>query len=173
MPVKNPPMSVPDCLKIYRLAECYWDASSMLDEQARRDEWGCAGPKLLVDSFAVELYLKCLYVLDTNKVPPCGHDLLNLFEALNSATKSLIREAFDRSVRDHPILSNLSLFNPEAVKTTDFKRALEAARDTFVKRRYLYENLPKREWFYAHILGDAIRSVTKLDLRICGADSAP
>lgn len=168
MPKNNPPKPTPDCRKMYQLAECYLEASRLLDEQARGDQWGCSGPKLLVDSFAVELYLKCLYVQDKKEAPPREHDLLKLFEALEDAIQALIREAFYRSVHDHPILSILHLFNPGAVKTTDFNRALEAARDTFDKRRYLYEDLPEHEWFYAHILGDAIRSVAKLDLRICG-----
>lgn len=53
----------PDARKMYQLAERYSEASQILDEQAESEKWGCAAPQLLVDSFAVELYLKCLFVL--------------------------------------------------------------------------------------------------------------
>lgn len=164
----------PDFRKMYQLAEHYTEASRLLAEQAKGDQWACSAPQLLVDSFAVELYLKCLYVLDTNSAPHLGHDTKKLFEVLQPTTQQLIREAFHRIVSGHPVLSNLGVINPEAVKVTDFDRSLEAARHTFDRRRYLYEPLPEgqREWFYAHLLRDAIQAVVKMDIRLAGL-SAP
>jgi hypothetical protein len=66
----KPPGPTPDFKKMYQLAEQYTAASELLDEMAKGEEWGCSAPQILVDSFAVELYLKCLYVLDTNAPPP-------------------------------------------------------------------------------------------------------
>ena len=60
MPKKKPLKPTPDYRKIYQLAEHYSEASRLLEEQAERKEWGSSAPQLLVDSFAVELYLKCL-----------------------------------------------------------------------------------------------------------------
>jgi hypothetical protein len=155
----------PDYRKIYELAEHYSEASRLLEPQARGEAWGCSAPKLLVDSFAVELYLKCLYVLDTNIPPPAGHDWKKLFDALAPQTKTFIRDAFKR-ICSHPVLSNLDVINPEAVKFTDFDRSLIAAKNTFDKRRYLYEPQPKSEWFYAHLIREAIRNVTSMDIRL-------
>lgn len=151
---------------MFLLAENYSEASRLLAEQARGKEWGCSAPQLLVDSFAVELYLKCLFVLDTNTAPPREHDWEILFDELLPPTKTLIREAFERSVECDTVLSNLHIINPDALKVTDFRRSLVAAKNTFDKRRYLYEAVTQGEWFYAHLLKDAIRTVTKLDLRI-------
>jgi hypothetical protein len=67
---------------MYQLAEHYSEASRLLEEQAKGKEWGCSAPQLLVDSFAVELYLKCLFVLDTNIAPLQEHDWEKLFDAL-------------------------------------------------------------------------------------------
>jgi hypothetical protein len=120
---------------------------------------------LLVDSFAVELYLKCLFVLDTNIAPLEEHDWKTLFDALAPYTKAAIREAFQRIVRSDPVLPHLDVINPEARKFTDFERSLAAAKKTFDKRRYLYESVPQSEWFYAHLLRDAIRTVTKMAIR--------
>jgi len=168
MPKVKQPKPTPDYRKIYQLAESYSKASRLLDEQARGEQWECSAPQLLVDSFAVELYLKCLFVLDTNTAPPEEHSWKILFEALPPYTRVAIREAFERIVESNPVLSNLDLINPEALKVTDFERSLAAAENTFSKRRYLYEPVAQGEWFYAHLLKDAIRTVTKLDLRLAG-----
>jgi hypothetical protein len=61
--------SVPNPRRIYQLAEQYSEASALLSQQAKGSEYGCSGPMLLVDSFAVELYLKCLHVLDNSALP--------------------------------------------------------------------------------------------------------
>jgi len=156
----------PDYRKMYQLAEHYSEASCILEEQARRKEWGCSAPQLLVDSFAVELYLKCLFVLDTNIAPLEEHDWQELFDALLPHTKAAIRESFERIVRSDHVLSNLHVINPEAVKVTDFNRSLAAAKDTFYKKRYLFESQPTSEWFYAHLLREAIRAVTSMDIRL-------
>lgn len=170
MPKVKQPKPTPDYRKIYHLAEHYSEASRLLAEQVKGEQWGCSAPHLLVDSFAVELYLKCLFVLDTNTAPPEKHDWKTLFDALTPYTRAAIREAFERIVKSSPVLSNLDVINPEALKVTDFERSLAVAENTFYKRRYLYEVDPavQGEWFYSHLLKDAIRTVTNLDLRIAG-----
>src|ERR1051326_6135406 len=168
MPNVKPAKPTPDCRKMFQLAEQYSEASRLLDEQAKGEEWGSSAPQLLVDSFAVELYLKCLFVLDTKKAPLEKHDWEELFDALAPHTKTLIREAFERIVRSNPVLSHLDVINPEAVRFTDFNRSLTAAKNTFDKRRYLYESQPTDEWFYAHLLREAIRTVTSMDVHLAG-----
>lgn len=158
----------PDYRKMYQLAENYSEASRLLAEQAKGKQWGCSAPQLLVDSFAVELYLKCLFVLDTNTAPPEKHDWEALFDALANYTKVAIREAFKRIIASDPVLLNLNVINPEALRVTDFERSLAAAKNTFDKRRYLYEPVAPGEWFYAHLIRDSIRIVTKMDIRLVG-----
>jgi hypothetical protein len=168
MPKVKLPKPTPDYQKMYQLAEHYSEASRLLEEQAKGEEWGCSAPKLFVDSFAVELYLKCLFVLDTNIAPLELHDWEKLFDALLPHTKTAIRDAFERIVRSDPVLPHLAVINPEAVRVTDFNRSLTAAKNTFDKRRYLFESQPTSEWFYAHLLREAIRSVTSMDIRLVG-----
>ena len=57
----------PDVGQMFQLAEQYSIASNLLIKQSWGDKWGCGAPYLLVDSFAVELYLKCLITQDTGK----------------------------------------------------------------------------------------------------------
>lgn len=168
MPKVKPPKPTPDFRKMYQLAEYYSEASRLLDEQAKGEEWGCSAPQLLVDSFAVELYLKCLVVMDKDIAPLEEHDWEKLFDALKPHTKAAIRDAFDRIVRSDVVLSHLDVINPEALKVTDFNRSLTAAKNTFDKRRYLYESQSTSEWFYAHLLREAIRAVTSMDIRLAG-----
>ena len=69
-------------------------------------------------------------------------------------------------MRSDHVLANLKNFNPEAVRVTDFSRSLKAARNTFYKRRYLFESTSEEEWFYAHLLREAIGKVTGMDIRL-------
>jgi uncharacterized protein (DUF1778 family) len=91
---------------------------------------------LLVDSFAVELYLKCLFVLDTNVAPLEEHDWQKLFDALEPHTKTAIRDEFERNVRSDHVLSNLNVINSEAAKVTDFNRSL---REPFKPNRKILD----------------------------------
>jgi hypothetical protein len=169
----KPALPAPDFRKMFHLAEHYSTASKLLEEQAKGEGWGCSGPQLMVDSFAVELYLKCLFVLDTNIAPQKEHDWQLLFDDLTPTTKRLIRGAFERIVRADVVLSHLPVINPDAVKVLDFDRSLTAAKSTFDKRRYLYDatHHVKQEWFYAHLLREAIRNVAKMDLRLHGIEA--
>lgn len=160
------PAPTPDFQKMYQLAERYSEASLLLDDQAKGEPWACSAPQLLIDSFAVELYLKCLFVLDTNESPSRGHDWQELFDALKPYTKTAIREAFYRCIHSDPVLPYLPIINPEASQVLDFDRSLAAAKNTFDKRRYLYEPMPQSEWFYTHLLKEAIRNVAKMDIRL-------
>jgi hypothetical protein len=85
---------------------------------------------------------------------------------LKPFTRDAIREAFKRIVDSDHVLRYLDVINPEAVKVKDFERSLAAAKNTFDQRRYLYEPVAQGEWFYAHLLREAIRNVTKMDLRL-------
>ena len=87
----RPPKPTPDVKQMYQLAEHYSEASRLLDHQARGDGWGCSATQMLVESFAVELYLKCLYVLDMGAAPPVGHDWEELFGALKDFTSERTR----------------------------------------------------------------------------------
>lgn len=156
----------PDFKRMYQLAEHYTKASKLLAKQARGKSWGSSAPQLLVDSFAAEIYLKCIYVLEISNPPPRDHDWKGLFEALAPATQEVIRSTFRQRIKSHPVLANLHIINSDAVKVTDFDRSLEAAKHTFDRRRYLYEGMPSGEWFYADLLREAVRAVTRMDLRL-------
>ena len=74
---------------MFQLAEQYSEASKLLEKQARGGEWACHAPQMLVDSFATELYLKCLFVLDSKTGPIEEHDWGVLFNCLAARGFSL------------------------------------------------------------------------------------
>jgi hypothetical protein len=164
------PASVPDFKQVFLLAEYHAAASRLLDNQSKVKEFGSIGPKMLVDSFSVELYLKCLYVQDKDAAPPEVHDWEVLFEELKPGTQKAVILEYNRLIDADHIVGNYLLLreiNPEAVKVRDFRRALKAARMTFDKKRYMYEvNNNTEEWFYADFLGNAIRNITMTNLEI-------
>jgi len=156
----------PDVGQMFQLAEQYSVASNLLIKQSWGGTWGCGAPYLLVDSFAVELYLKCLFTQDTGKTAAHSHNHRELFDALASTTKTQIRDAFKRVIDADVVLKHLAAVNPDATIVLDFDRSLDAASDTFDKRRYAYEPPPAKEWYYAHLLRLAVRDVAKIDLRV-------
>lgn len=97
---------------------------------------------------------------------PEEHDWQKLFDALMPHTKTAIRDAFERIVRSDDVLSHLHVITPEAVKVTDFNPSLTAAKQTFARKHYLFERQLTGEWFSAHLLREAIRAITGMDIRL-------
>ena len=173
MAKNNSSKPIPDFYKIFQLAEQYSEASILLEENDHNKEGIWSAPRVVVDSFAVELYLKCLFVLDNNKEAPHKHDWKILFDDLQSSTKNHIREEFNRIVNADPVLSmrselkNLDVFDSEVSKFTDFDLSLDVAKDTFEKVRYLYDpdlwnsTLPEL-WSYSPFIREAIRSFANM-----------
>lgn len=167
-----PNMKTPDPREIFRLAEQYLEASLLLENHAQNNEQIWSPPRLLLDSFAVELYLKCLFVLDTNASPAKEHNWKRLFDSLDSNTKIAIRYEFRRIVDEDDVLRNLREINPEAAMFTDFDRSLLAGQDTFDKWRYTYEPLAEKDLYYADLIRAAVRSVTMKDIRLAGLNTS-
>jgi hypothetical protein len=70
--------------------------------------------------------------------------------------------------------AHLKVINPQApAGLTDFDTSLEVAARSFDQKRYLYEDRKeKNEWFYTHLTREAIRSATKLDLRLASSPAS-
>ena len=73
---------IPDFKAIYMLAEQYREASIVLEKNNKE----LSAPRLIVDSFAIELYLKCLYIID-KKQAKRGHDWKEIFDALEESRR--------------------------------------------------------------------------------------
>lgn len=166
---QNPP---PDVAEMFQLAEQYSVASNLLSRQSRGKKRWSGAPYLLVDSFAIELYLKCLITQDTGKAPDNGHDFRKLFDAIDPLIQTQVREAFQRVIKADVMLSLSPTIHraidpdPVVLKVLNFDQSLDAASNTFAGRRYLYESRPQAEWYYAHLLRLAVRNVAMTGLKV-------
>jgi len=160
------PVAVPDPRAIFRLAEGFRDAADVLNSHDVREKTHATSESptydsaamLVVDALAVELYLKCLYVLDHKREPPFKHPFDVLFYKLTSETQSAVRRRFDIN-NNHIVLRLFRQENPSAPPLFDFAAFLKVASDTFTRMRYAYEatnKLPKG-WFFWSGPRDALR----------------
>ena len=103
-------------------------------------------PAVTLESFALELLLKCLLVLEKG-VNPGGHDLLQLFNALSLSSKQRLERRFDQFLRQCELQAatgNADLKGKLAAavgKTSinSLKDALEAGSKTFDFMRYVFD----------------------------------
>src|SRR4051812_6029494 len=102
MPKKPKPGGpVPDPHKIFQTAESFREAADLLEKTPAQR--GAAF--LVTDALAVELYLKCLYVLDNEKrlAPPQEHPFDVLFRELTPGTQKAVIRRFGVN-NNHPVL---------------------------------------------------------------------
>src|SRR3977135_3771278 len=90
-----------DPRRMFLLAEEFLRASRLLAQIHRqpdfpRDKW-VPRPSIMLAAFSLELFFKCLYVLDHGKTVRQlrTHNLETLFKLLSPETQSKIREYFD------------------------------------------------------------------------------
>jgi HEPN domain-containing protein len=124
-----------------------------------KDEGFYTSPMTVLDAFAVELYLKCLYILDCNKHPPKKHDFLVLFERLtNKGTKDSIRLLYGEYIKISPIAPVLQKRDPKTYKEVlELERYLELSGKVFEDVRYFYGWEGKSKMFYWPMLRLAVR----------------
>lgn len=95
-------------------------------------------------ALTLEMYLKCLLLLETGSTWH-GHDVYKLFKHLPDATQSELATAHDKFVADNPVLK--AKWMDSTGVELDLESLLKAGRDTFVKFRYAWEEIPsKTNW---------------------------
>jgi hypothetical protein len=117
---------------------------------------------MVISTFASELFLKCLLLLEGKDVPN-KHNLETLFGLLNADHQSRITELWDKDqVRRKDHLDDTERKMGVAIPR-DLSQALHDCGDAFVLLRYLYE-APMKASFYITflpiILRDLIREIT-------------
>jgi len=152
--------------EIFIYAESFSHASETLAKIARNGEEGkqfkslslhAASPVITVDSFALELYLKCLHWIDRKKEPTKLHKYVELFEALSpDAQKSIavwyqqILKQNDATVRQHA--RDFPKFD------YSLKNWLQLSNNTFTRIRYAFEG-KTGDIIYWPFLRVAVRNV--------------
>jgi hypothetical protein len=117
---KTPPI---DPLKIYMNAERFRIADQLLRTDAVLTEHGSSigSPILVMATFASELYLKCLFTIETARPPIQSHELRKLFLQLSQPARDKIETQWN-------------LFSTSPARVQHYE-ALEVARARLVRPR--------------------------------------
>ena len=132
---------------IFKTARFFEKASAVLSsELGRTDNFDLIIPIVVNRAFSLEVYFKCLYKLENGAdYPKKEHNLLNLYNALGSASKERIKVRYGELSEKNPLTQKAkSMF--KGVKT-ELEDVLEQVSNAFVEWRYHYENEPRS--FYA------------------------
>ncbi|KTR27887.1 hypothetical protein RSA11_04275 [Exiguobacterium indicum] len=94
-------------------------------------------PFIVNSSFAIELYLKCIYVIETKEEPKYVHKLEQLFDNLSDFSQFITSDIFSR------LNEQEGSYHALKDKVPDFdwslRGVLESASQAFVKWRYSFD----------------------------------
>jgi hypothetical protein len=134
------PTAKPDAVVMFLVAEQYWKASHQLAQPASRED--VAFPTVVCAAFALEIYLKCLLVMQTGKFSP-SHNLKHIFGELPSATQARIRDLFAPYLpMVQKTVTKMTKPGSPLPPTVDFDFVMNLSQDAFTVTRYVYEGVP-------------------------------
>ena len=112
-------------------------------------------PFVVMDAFSLELYLKCLQVIEKGSADR-GHKCKRLFASLSPGMRDSVRALYVQILRkESRLVGRLHRDRPEV--KTDIDSILDLSNDVFENVRYLYEG-NKPTMFYWPLLAMAVRS---------------
>jgi hypothetical protein len=133
----------PDPFGVYMNAERFRIADSVLRQDANVKQFGSSigGPTLVIATLAAELYLKCLFIIETGRPSPDIHELRKLFLLLSDGARAEIEAVWD-DYSKHP--QTLTIYDAVENMTgfsipRDLRWHLRAGNEAFVKLRYSHE----------------------------------
>jgi hypothetical protein len=114
-------------------------------------------PTMAIAAMTLELYLKCLALLEGKEAREDSHHLWKLFTYLNGATQNKIRRRADERIQR----SKPTFRDQHGVVTvvTDFDKLLKLSANALKTSRYPYEGLPANSGWAAGSILFATREV--------------
>ena len=114
-------------------------------------------PTTVNSAFSLELYLKCLRIIEGN---PAGntHDLECIFDKLLPESKKAIRKYFREELNRKPIVIQLRAAGYSNRKL-QFRFILRNAKDAFEQWRYYFERKRKTKSYNAEAIRHSVRRV--------------
>ena len=147
--------------KIFDNAEIFHLAYQLLNKQ------GIIIPSVVNGALAIELYLKCLYMLEKQKREKI-HDLERIFDKLSIETKKTLEENFESSINKKEVKESLSeMERISKIKSqTNFRTFLEETGKVFVRARYFFEREQFSFHCYPQIREVLLKRITELNSNI-------
>jgi hypothetical protein len=135
--------------RIFEHAECFYQASAVLhshdpvglhpDNLEKTAAVTLIEPRIVIDAFTTELFLKCLVCIETGRAPH-EHNLKKLFDQLSEGTRARIQRCWDSEVatRRREEWDNFERFGLKIAR--DLPSALAKGTNAFKRYRYSYED---------------------------------
>jgi hypothetical protein len=123
-------MMTPD--EVFRTA---WGFSKATDMLAQGGDGKCAVAEVVNEAFCLELYLKCLLMLETGNKGH-GHKLKDLFDKLSQTNQAKVERYYNEDLGD---LKMVTVQRRGKTYASDLNGVLQATSDSFVEWRYLFE----------------------------------
>ena len=96
-------------------------------------------PRMMNRAFALELYLKCLILLDGGTIP-MSHEYDVLFNRLSDLTKADLERRYEESIQSNSVA--LAIKSHFASAEFGLPQVLAAEARAFVRWRYVFEGVP-------------------------------
>lgn len=145
-----------DPKRVFDVGWSFSRAAALLVERYTADgEHYFLAPLVVNSAFAVEVYLKCLLLVE-GKGQVRGHKLRALFDTLDPAHRERIKTYYDEDVAAKPYVKRIEAGIPDM--KFEVEAVLDAAGDAFVDWRYLlYEERGYTRRYYGfEELGDSV-----------------
>ncbi len=127
---------------IFRTANIFNHAASvinkkMVEELENKGSTMLPAAGLTNCMLALELYLKCLYVLESGKKIIRTHSIKELYDSITPAAQSEIQTLFEEAKRQNPTMQALASQFPDNEYSLD--AVLELVNEAFIEWRYAFE----------------------------------
>ena len=144
MPKKT--TTVPDPNAILINAERFLLAANHLTEAlSRTGNPGLSTAFIVNGALALELYMKCIFVLDSKKPPLRTHDLVRIYDALCHEVRQHLNDSYRTVLNTNPAhramaikIREMGIRNPQ-LEDPKIRTELEEVADAFVSWRYAWE----------------------------------
>jgi len=129
---------------IFNSAESFYKSANIIAlEFSKTSDFSLISPILTIDSLAIELYFKSIYILENSKNSNEQHNLLRLFNSLSANTKTKINECYNQFMSVDKQLIFLSKELKGAPFNLDIVSVLSEISNAFIEWRYIYEGNTK------------------------------
>jgi hypothetical protein len=124
---------------IYNTANNFLAAANVLNEKLSEtnDIGTYIAPIITNTAFSIELYLKCIYMIEKGQPAPNIHHLDKLYRKLSKESRDMIEAIYDMLVPQSQTLMVLKQKVPEM--KTDLDSVLKEMSSAFIKWRYSFE----------------------------------
>ena len=143
----SPTTSPLDPEAIFKQGAFFEIASIILEhDMSIRDRHGRTGivvhfptliPAVVNSCFCIELYLKCMLVIENPALKPRGHSLLDFFNSISNGVQQRIKHYYDESAATDPSFQAMQTQFPNL--SYDLISVITESSDSFQKWRYAYE----------------------------------